>query len=130
MTSNGVTAALRQAHETATLILRFRNRGEIPWRARKTYTSRIVQMAKCFNEGIETIVYEPVVRNRIGLGTAGAVYTSPAWSMNVVYARLCPWGFFSTFLLDTMLSFFRVSASILCWYCNLMKSHSPSPAAE
>jgi flavin-dependent dehydrogenase len=130
MTSNGVTAALRQAHETATLILRFRNRGEIPWRARKTYTSRIVQMAKFFNEGIEKIVYEPVVRNRIGLGAAGAVYTSPAWSMNVAYARLRPWGFFSTFLLDTMLSFFRVSASILCWYCNLMKSHSPSPAAE
>lgn len=125
MTSNGVTAALRQADETARLILKYRSRGEISWRARKTYTSRIVQMAKFFNEGIENIVYEPVVRNRIGLGTAGAVYTSPAWSMNVVYARLRPWGFLSTFVLDGMLIFFRISASILYRYCNLLKSSVP-----
>jgi len=130
MTSNGVTAALRQADETAAIILKFRNRGEIPWRARKTYTSRIVQMAKFFNEGIEKIVYEPVVRNRIGLSTAGAVYTSPAWSMNVVYARLSPSGFFSTFVLDAMLAFFRISASILYWYCNLLKSNAAKHAPE
>jgi hypothetical protein len=47
-------------------------------------------MAKFFNSGIEKIVYEPPVRNRIGVGRSGTVYTSPAWSMNVVYARLRP----------------------------------------
>ena len=88
MTSNGVTAALRHAAEAAALILKFRKRGELPLRARKAYSSRILQTAKFFNEGIETILYEPLVRNRIGLATAGTVYTSPAWSMNVVYARL------------------------------------------
>jgi flavin-dependent dehydrogenase len=121
MTSNGVTAALRQAAEGAAAILKFRTRGELPLRARKAYSSRILQTAKFFNEGIEKVLYEPVVRNRIGLATAGTVYTSPAWSMNVVYARLSPTGLFSTFFLNSMLGFFRVSASILHWYCGWRK---------
>jgi hypothetical protein len=83
-----VTAALRHAAEAAALIVKFRARRELPLRARKAYSSRILQTAKFFNEGIEKIVYEPVVRNRIGLSLAGTFYTSPAWSLNVVYARL------------------------------------------
>ncbi|MBI3476967.1 MAG: tryptophan 7-halogenase [Acidobacteria bacterium] len=122
MTSNGVTAALRHAAEAAALILKFRTRGELPQRARKAYSSRILQMAKFFNEGIEKILYEPVVRNHIGLSTAGTAYTSPAWSMNVVYARLGPTGLWSTWILNAMLGFFRMSASILYWYCGLRKS--------
>ncbi|MGA9800536.1 MAG: tryptophan 7-halogenase [Terriglobales bacterium] len=121
MTSNGVTAALRHAAEAAALVLKFRARGELPRRARKAYSSRILQTAKFFNEGIEKIIYEPVVRNRIGLSTAGTVYTSPAWSMNVVYARLSPAGMFSTFLLGAMLGFFRISAAILYWWCGLLR---------
>ena len=71
MTSNGVTAALRHANEAAALILKFREREAFPFYARKAYSSRILQMAKFFNEGIEKMVYEPQVRNRISLGTAG-----------------------------------------------------------
>ena len=121
MTSNGVTAALRHAAEAAALILKFRTRGELPQRARKAYSNRILQTARFFNEGIEKIIYEPVVRNRIGLSTAGTVYTSPAWSMNVVYARLSPAGTVSTFFLGVMLGFFRISASILYWCCGWLK---------
>jgi flavin-dependent dehydrogenase len=121
MTSNGVTAALRHAAEAAALVLKYRTRGELPWHARKAYSSRIVQTAKFFNEGIEKIIYEPVVRSRIGLATAGTVYTSPAWSMNVVYARLSPAGLLSTFLLGAMLGFFRIAASILYWWCSMLK---------
>jgi flavin-dependent dehydrogenase len=121
MTSNGVTAALRHAAEAAALILKFRVRGEVPLRARKAYSSRILQTAKFFNEGIEKIIYEPVVRNRIGLPVAGTVYTSPAWSMNVVYARMHPDGMLSTFLLGAMLGFFRISASMLYRFCRMLK---------
>ena len=110
ITSNGVTAALRHAAEAASLILRFHTKGKLPLRKRVCYSSRIVQMAKFFNSGIEKIVYEPPVRNRIGLQKAGTVYTSPAWSMNVVYARLKPDGIFSTLLLNSILGFFRLSA--------------------
>jgi len=121
MTSNGVTAALRHAAEAAALILKFRVRGELPLRARKAYSGRILQTAKFFNEGIEKIVYEPEVRNRIGLAVAGAVYTSPAWSMNVVYARMHPDGILSTFLLGAMLELFRISASMLYRCCRMLK---------
>jgi flavin-dependent dehydrogenase len=122
MTSNGVTAALRHAAEAAALILKFRTRGELPPRARKAYSRRILQTAKFFNEGIEKIIYEPMVRNRIGLPVAGAVYTSPAWSMNVVYARMRPDGIFSTFLFGAVLAFFRISASMLYQCCRMLKS--------
>jgi flavin-dependent dehydrogenase len=121
MTSNGFTAALRHAGEAASLILKFRKRGELRRRARKAYSSRILQTAKFFNEGIEKVIYEPRVRNRIGLSTAGTAYTSPAWSMNVVYARMRAEGTLSTFFLGALLGFFRISASFLYWCCGLIK---------
>ena len=122
MTSNGVTAALRHASEAAALVLKFKTRGELPRHARKAYSSRILQMAKFLNEGIEKMVYEPQVRNRISLATAGEAYTSPAWSMNVVYARLSPPGLIATFILWAMLGSFRISAAICYWYCGMSKS--------
>ena len=110
ITANGVTAALRHAAEASRLILKYRKRGTLPLWARISYSSRVLQMAKFFNSGIEKIVYEPPVRNRIGVGRSGTVYTSPAWSMNVVYARLRPKGIFSTFFLGLFLGAFRASA--------------------
>jgi menaquinone-9 beta-reductase len=118
ITANGVTAALRHAAEASALILKFRGRGRIPLRSRISYSSRIVQLAKFFNSGIEKIVYEPPVRNRIGLRRSGTVYTSPAWSMNVVYARLKPTGVLSTFFFGSLLGVFRASAWILRQLCN------------
>jgi flavin-dependent dehydrogenase len=117
MTSNGVTAALRQAAEAAALIVRYRTRRTLPARARICYSSRVLQMAKFFNSGIEKIIYEPTVRNRIGLRTSGTVYTSPAWSMNVVYARLKPDGIFSTLVLNSLLGLFRASAWVFYQMC-------------
>ena len=117
ITANGVTAALRHAAEASALILKYRKRGKLPLRARWAYSRRILQMAKFFNDGIEKIVYQPPVRNRIGIGSSGTVYTSPAWSMNVVYARLKPAGIFSTFLLGSILGFFRASAWVFYQMC-------------
>jgi flavin-dependent dehydrogenase len=125
ITSNGVTAALRHAAEASALILKYRKRGKLPLRARLSYSTRIQQMAKFFNGGIENIVYEPPVRNRIGMRSAGTVYTSPAWSMNVVYARMKPRGMLSTFILGLLLGAFRLSAWIFYRICRQFK-----PAAE
>ena len=110
ITANGVTAALRHAAEASSLILKYRAKGTLPRRARICYSLRIRQMAKFFNSGIEKIVYEPAVRNRIGLQKAGTLYTAPAWSMNAVYARLRPSGILSTLLLSSVLGIFRLSA--------------------
>jgi flavin-dependent dehydrogenase len=125
ITANGVTAALRHAAEASRLILKYQRRGRLPRLASACYSSRILQMAKFFNSGIENIVYQPPVRNRIGVGTSGTVYTSPAWSMNVVYARLKPDGIASTLLLGLMLGFFRASAWMFYQVCKRLP-----PAAE
>ena len=125
ITSNGVTAALRHASEASGLILKHRKPGKLPLRARVSYSSRVLRMAKFFNSGIEKIVYEPPVRNRIGVGRSGTVYTSPAWSMNVVYARLRPKGIFSTLFLGLFLGAFRASAWAFYQLCKRL-----TPAAE
>lgn len=117
ITANGVTAALRHAAEAAALILKFRGRDQLPRRARISYSSRMLQLANFFNGGIEKIVYEPAVRNGIGLGRSGTVYTSPAWSMNVVYARMKPRGIVSTFLFNSLLQVFRAGAWIFYKIC-------------
>jgi flavin-dependent dehydrogenase len=117
ITANGVTAALRHAAEASSMIVKYRKRGKLPLRKRFSYGRRILQMAKFFNSGIEQIVYEPPVRACIGIGRAGTVYTSPAWSMNVVYARLKPNGIFSTFLIGSVLGFFRASAWVFYQIC-------------
>lgn len=110
ITSNGVTAALRHAAEASSLILKYRSQRRIPLPARLCYSSRILQTAKFFNGGIEKIVYEPPVRNRIGLQRSVTVYTDPAWSMNAVYARLKPFGAIKTLLLNSILGAFRICA--------------------
>jgi len=117
ITANGVTAALRQAAEASELILQHREQGRLPWRARFCYNARVMQLAKFFNSGIERMVYEPPVRNRLGLGRSGTAYTSPAWSMNVVYARLRPKGMISTFLFGLGLALFRFADRLTYVIC-------------
>lgn len=117
ITANGVTAALRHAAEAASLILKYRRQGRLPLHARALYSSRIVQLAKFFNSGIEKIVYEPTVRNRIGVQQAGTVYTSPAWTMNLIYARLRPKGLISTAILNSLLGILRFMGWSYAWFC-------------
>jgi flavin-dependent dehydrogenase len=124
ITSNGVTAALRHAAETAAMIQKFSSRGAFPWRARALYSARIFLLAKFFNGGIEKIVYQPPVRNRIGLARSGMVYTGPAWSMNVVYARLKPKGLLSTTTLGLLLGAFRGSAWVFYQFCKMSPAES------
>ncbi len=124
ITANGVTAALRQAAEATALILKYRKKGRLPQRARVCYSSRILHLAKFFNDGVEKIVYEPRIRSRIGVANAGTVYTSPAWSMNLVYARLKPKGFASTLFLNSLLGLFRFSTATFYQLCGPFSSRT------
>jgi menaquinone-9 beta-reductase len=127
ITANGVTAALRHAAEASSLILNYRKQGKLPLRTRVCYSSRVLQMAKFFNGGIEKIVYEPPVRNRIGVQRSGTVYTSPAWSMNLVYTRMKPHGVVSTFLLGLFLAGFRASAWMFYQLCKRLTPAAGMP---
>jgi flavin-dependent dehydrogenase len=120
ITANGVTAALRHAAEAANLILKYRKRGSLPLRARVAFNSRVLQVAKFFNSGIENVVYQPPIRNRIGIRHSGTVYISPAWGMNLVYSRLRPAGILSTFFLAVLLGFFRVGEWVFYRICKLL----------
>jgi len=125
MTSNGVTTALRHAGEASELITRYRNRKQIPWLARILYSRRVLYMANFFNSGIEKVIYDWPIRNRIGALVAGDVYTIPAWSINNIYSRVEPRGLVSTVLFGLFLGILRAAMNILYWFCR--RSRSPSP---
>src|SRR5271156_555038 len=86
MTSNGVTAALRQAAEASNLLARYRARKALPWLPTLMYRWRVLNLARFFNSGIECILYDRPIRNQIGAFRAGDVYTIPAWSLNAIYS--------------------------------------------
>jgi menaquinone-9 beta-reductase len=117
MTSNGVTAALRHAAEASRLLIDARHKTRIPSLAAATYSWRVESMASFFNCGIEKVIYDWPIRSRIGVGTAGDVYTIPAWCMNAVYARVRPRGVFSTMIFGFVLSLFRAGAALLHSFC-------------
>lgn len=117
MTSNGVTAALRHAEEASDLILKYRNRRKIPRLAAAAYSRRLCDVGRFFNSGIENVIYDWPIRNRIGVLNAGDVYTVPAWSLNNVYSRIRPKGVLSTFLFGSLLNAVRMSGEIYHRLC-------------
>jgi len=125
MTSNGVTAALRHAEEASSLIARYRNHRQLPWLARTLYGRRVLDLATFFNVGIEKVVYDWPIRNRIGALTAGDVYTIPAWSINHLYSRFQPRGFAGTMLFGFLLSTLRAALNIFYWFCKRSRQASP-----
>jgi pimeloyl-ACP methyl ester carboxylesterase len=124
ITSNGVTAALRHAAEASALILRHHKRRRLPLRARISYSSRVFHVARFFNGGIETVVYQPPVRNQIGSRHSGTIYISPAWGLNLLYSRLRPNGIFSTFLFASLLGFFWAVSGSFTGFANCFHRRS------
>lgn len=120
MTSNGVTAALRHAVEASALIIRSGKRRQLPRLARRMYSKRIVDLGRFFNCGIERTIYDPAIRNRVGVLNAGRAYTIAAWSLNAAYSRLRPEGAVSTVMFGFVLNLFR-AASVVYWaLCRVM----------
>jgi flavin-dependent dehydrogenase len=122
MTSNGLTAALRHALEASLLIVRYRNRKQLPWLSRTMYSRRVFDMANFFNSGIEKVIYDWPIRNRIGALLAGDVYTIPAWSINNIYSRIQPSGVVSTMLFGLFLATLRAAMNLFYWFCKRSRS--------
>lgn len=114
ITSNGVTSALRHAQEASALITRSRGKSQLPYLARKSYSMRVLQLGRFFNSGIESLVYDWPVRDRLGITLAATIYTDAAWSMNALYSRLRPRGLLSTAAFGAALNVLRASAWMLC----------------
>lgn len=126
MTANGVTAALRHAAEAADLIVGSRLSPRLHTIGAALYNRRVVDIARFFNCGIEKVIYDGPIRNRIGVLSAGDVYTIPAFSLNSLYSRLRPRGFLATLLFGSVLSLFRAMAAIYYAWCSRLK---PTPEA-
>jgi 2-polyprenyl-6-methoxyphenol hydroxylase-like FAD-dependent oxidoreductase len=128
MTANGVTAALRHASEASRLIIESRHRHRIPYLAAAMYSRRILGLAKFFNCGIERVIYESPIRNRIGVLQAGDVYTVPAWSLNSIYSRFRPHGAFKTLLFGFLLDVSRMGEYLLYQLCKWVQPSSRAMA--
>ena len=124
MTSNGVTAALRHAGEASEIVAHYRRSKQMPWLTRVLYSRRVLYMANFFNSGIEKVIYDWPIRNRIGALVAGDVYTIPAWSINNIYSRVEPRGAVSTALFGLFLAVLRAAMNILYWFCRRSRSAS------
>jgi flavin-dependent dehydrogenase len=120
ITGNGVTAALRNASEAATLISRFHRKGRIPWWSQISYSLRVLHMGKFFNSLIEKLAYEHPIRDRMGLLKAGDAYTIPAWTVNQIYSRVRPDGLVSSALFSVFLSSLRCLAWIPYVVCKFL----------
>jgi hypothetical protein len=128
LTSNGVTAALRQSTEAAQLIVKHRDHKRLPWRAATAYSWRVVGMARFFNCGVERVLYDWPIRKKIGPLNAGDVYTIPAWLMNLFYSRLAPRGIVCTCLFGCILAGLRSAAAVFYWLCWRRSSSKAAPA--
>jgi flavin-dependent dehydrogenase len=117
MTANGVTAALRHAAEASRLLIESRHCQSIPWLGGALYSRRLLDLARFFNYGIEKVIYESPIRNRIGVLKAGDVYTVPAWSFNAIYSRLRPRGMLKTILFCSLLNLSRLGMRLFYTFC-------------
>jgi flavin-dependent dehydrogenase len=117
MTSNGVTAALRHAQEAARLIVRSRHRTRLPRVGARLYDRRARDLAQFFNCGIEKVIYDWPVRERIGPFAAARTYTVFAWLFNLFYTRLQPRGILTTYLFGAVLATLRGAARAAHWLC-------------
>lgn len=117
MTSNGVTAALRHAQEASDLLIRAGRRMTLPPLASALYARRARDLAQFFNCGIERVIYDWPVRERIGTLRAARAYTVPAWLFNLFYTRMRPRGVVGTYVFSAVLGVLRGAATVTHWVC-------------
>jgi len=77
-------------------------------------------MGGFFNGGIERLVYDWPVRDRLGVGRTATVYTTTAWTINGLYSRLRPRGVLATAAFGAVLGVLRVSAWICYRLCRFL----------
>jgi menaquinone-9 beta-reductase len=113
VTSNGVSAALRHAEDAAALIVAARKRATLPRWGCALYRLRVWEMGRFFNSGIEKLVYDWPLRDRLGLARAADIYTSAAWSANTLYSRFRPRKTARTLAFVSLLSVLRMCAWVM-----------------
>ena len=91
LTSLGVTAALRSAHEASELIIES-SRGQYPARASRRYDHRLRTIAHLYNRAVNDMLYASDIRRRLGIRDAAKGYVVLGFGVNALYSRLGPHG--------------------------------------
>ena len=90
LTSLGVTAALRSAHEASELIIESGERGTHNAQALRRYDHRVRTIAHLYNRAVNDMLYAPAIRERLGIRDAAKGYVVLGFGVNALYSRLRP----------------------------------------
>jgi flavin-dependent dehydrogenase len=90
LTSNGVTAAFRHAHQAARLLLGAGTSQTFLNRERRAYETNVRRMGHIFNYSIERVIYDPPVRRGISTDAALRVYAHFGYLINALFAKFEP----------------------------------------
>ena len=90
LTSNGVTSALRHADQAARIVSEAFDRRALRRRDRWVYERTAPAMAATLEGAMETFLYAPDVRRRLGLRPAVNLYAATGVITNSLYAKLRP----------------------------------------
>jgi flavin-dependent dehydrogenase len=88
LTSLGVTAALRTASEAASVICAPLGNGSRYQPGLQDYDLRVRKLADLYNTAINTLLYEPTLREGVGLRWAARSYVVLGYVTNSLYARI------------------------------------------
>jgi len=95
LTASGFTAALRHAAEGSRLILDSQQGGSLSSHQQSVYNTNLQRIARAFNHGIETSVYENSIRWGLGVMPAQKIYTAFSYVVNALYSKYRPQGWAS-----------------------------------
>lgn len=90
LTSNGVTSALRHAALAASVVADALDRGGLSRRNAWTYRHTAPATITTLDHAIETFLYQPAVRQALGLRWAVNLYAATGVITNSLYAKLSP----------------------------------------
>lgn len=90
LTSNGVTSALRHAALAADVVSRAVPGRRISPTDAARYRAAAPALVSALNRAIESFLYEPAIRRRLGLRSAVTLYAATGVITNALYAKLRP----------------------------------------
>lgn len=88
LTSNGITSALRHAESAARTVTRALEGGRVGRRQAWAYENTVPTNVVTLNRAIESFLYQPAVRQRLGLRWAVNLYAATGVITNSLYARI------------------------------------------
>lgn len=115
LTSNGVTSALRHAERAARTVSSALDRGGVRRRHAWAYNHTVPATVATLEQAMETFLYQPTMRQRLGLRWAVNLYAGTGVITNSLYAKINPKTPAAALVCVSMLAASRVWTSTAGW---------------